>query len=68
MLLRNVCTYLLEHKDFKSQNILNLTRSYVSRTYVATSNILSVTGKFSVKSILNSAVPILDTTSCRIPV
>ena len=68
MLLRNVSTYLPEHTDVKSQKILNITRSYVNRTYVTTSNILSVTGKFSVKSILNSAVRNLDTSTCRMSV
>jgi len=68
VLLRNAGKYLPEHMDVKSQKILNLTRSYVNRTYVTTSYILNVTGKFSVKSILNSALRILDTTSCRIPI
>lgn len=68
MLLRNECPYLPEHTDVTSQNMLNLTRSYVNRTYVTTSNILSVRGKFSMNSILNSAVRILDAISCRIPV
>jgi len=68
MLLRSAGTYLPEHRDVKSQKIFNLTRSYINRTYVTTSNILSLTGKFSIISILNSAVRILDTTSCRKPV
>jgi hypothetical protein len=66
MLLRNAVTYLPEHTDVKSQKILNLTWSYVKRTYVTTSRILSVTRKFSMTSILNSAVRILDAISCRI--
>lgn len=68
ILLRKTGTYLPEHTDVKSQKILSLTLYYVNRTYVTTSNILSVTGKSSVKSILNNTVRILDTTSCRIPV
>jgi hypothetical protein len=68
MLLRNAGTYLTEFTNDTSQKILILTRTYVNRTYVTTSNIPSVIGELSTKSILHSAVRILDTTSCTIPV
>jgi hypothetical protein len=45
MLLRNAGTYLSEHTDVTSQKIFILTRSYVNRTYVTTSNILSANKK-----------------------